>query len=226
MFAGRIAGGGTRNDIFGSRTFGSGYPGVSGRGVAGRGFPFYFWPLAWPVAAGGAAGLGVAAYLYATDEYGLPSNDSRPGGAMAMATFPSASTSTVFRVVSDNATVGSLIEDISANCTTYLNASRSVTPAAFDTNIAKPEHVVQYYRASSIALLLDGYNNTAVFSAEGTPDTPLPTGVDGPLMDCLNQTIGIAAPLLDASGPRWQNPTTSMSLTGALYLLWCLSSYF
>lgn len=145
---------------------------------------------------------------------------------MAIATFPSASSSTVFRLVSDNSTVGALIDDISANCTSYLGASRSVTPAAFDVNTTKPEQVVQYYRASSIALLLDGYNNTAVFSAEGTPDTPLPAGVDGPLMDCLNQTIGIAAPLLDGSGPRWQNPTTSMGVTGTLYLVWCLSSYF
>jgi hypothetical protein len=38
------------------RTYGSGYPGVTGRGVSGRGFPFYFWPVVWG-SAGGAAYL-------------------------------------------------------------------------------------------------------------------------------------------------------------------------
>ena len=28
-------------------TYGSGYPGITGRGVAGRGFPFWFWPVVW-----------------------------------------------------------------------------------------------------------------------------------------------------------------------------------
>ena len=45
------------------RTYGSGYPGLGGRGVTGRGFPFYFWPIAW----GGLAGLGAAAYLHSTE---------------------------------------------------------------------------------------------------------------------------------------------------------------
>ena len=45
------------------RQYGSGYPGIAGRGVAGRGFPFLFWPLAW----GGVAGVGTAAYLHNTE---------------------------------------------------------------------------------------------------------------------------------------------------------------
>jgi hypothetical protein len=48
------------------RTYGSGYPGVVGRGTAGRGFPFFFWPIVWPV----AAGAGAAAYLSGSDEVG------------------------------------------------------------------------------------------------------------------------------------------------------------
>jgi hypothetical protein len=42
-----------------SSTYGSGYPGISGRGVSSRGFPFYFWPVVW----GGTAGNN-AAYLH------------------------------------------------------------------------------------------------------------------------------------------------------------------
>ncbi|KAJ4481699.1 hypothetical protein C8J55DRAFT_60515 [Lentinula edodes] len=36
LFAGRSAGGATRDQIYGTKTYGSGYPGVSGRGVASR----------------------------------------------------------------------------------------------------------------------------------------------------------------------------------------------
>ena len=49
--------------FFTFRQYGSGYPGIAGRGVAGRGFPFLFWPLAW----GGVAGVGTAAYLHNTE---------------------------------------------------------------------------------------------------------------------------------------------------------------
>lgn len=45
------------------RSYGSGYPGVSGLGVGGRGFPFVFWPVVW----GGGLGYG-AAYLHANHE--------------------------------------------------------------------------------------------------------------------------------------------------------------
>jgi hypothetical protein len=41
------------------RTYGSGYPGSSGRGVYDRGFPFYFWPVVW-----GGDGNTNAAYLH------------------------------------------------------------------------------------------------------------------------------------------------------------------
>jgi hypothetical protein len=47
-------------DTFVSRTYGSGYPGTSGRGVFNHGFPFYFWPIIWGGTAGGANG----AYLH------------------------------------------------------------------------------------------------------------------------------------------------------------------
>lgn len=67
MFPGRSAGGGMRSQIYGTRwvqirqfalscdyadglilrTYGSGYPGITGRGVTGRGFPFWFWPVVW-----------------------------------------------------------------------------------------------------------------------------------------------------------------------------------
>lgn len=60
---------------------------------------------------------------------------------------------------------------------------------------------MQYYRASSVALTWDGYNNTAVFSSNAsTPDVPLPTDLDRVLLKCLNETIGNNVPLVGAAG--------------------------
>lgn len=50
-FVGRYAGGSDREQIYGTRTYGSGfgYPDSSDseRGVTGRNFPFFFWPIVW-----------------------------------------------------------------------------------------------------------------------------------------------------------------------------------
>ncbi|KAJ7113892.1 hypothetical protein C8R44DRAFT_795929 [Mycena epipterygia] len=205
LFAGRTEGGATRNQIWGTRVYGSGYPGMSTRGVNGRGFPFFFWPLVWATGLHYAASAG---YLH-TDEYGQPNNSSRPGGPMASAVFQSNSTpGTTFRLVADNMTVTALITDIAANCSSFLvPESLNITAAALNVSAAdaqKPEEVVQYYRASSVALSLDGYNNTAIFAADSnstttTADTPLPVGIDVKLLDCLNNTIGLAVPLVNGA---------------------------
>jgi len=70
-FAGRTAGGGTRDGVYGTkcvfvipifflvdlgyRSYGSGYPGVpsTARGVSGYGFPYYYYPIAFAGAGGG-----------------------------------------------------------------------------------------------------------------------------------------------------------------------------
>lgn len=214
LFAGRQVGGGRRDQIFGTRTYGSGYPGLLGRGVAGRGFPFYFWPLVWGVSAGIAV-----AYLY-DHEYGLPGNSSRPGGSMAVAIFPSSSTNTTLRLVADNSTVSDLITAVKANCSSSLNsAGTSSSPSPY-VDTPRPEQVVQYYRASSLALTLDGYNNTATFQAEGTPDASLPDNVDAKLLECANQTIGLAAPLI--SGADFLYAVPNFSFLGLLYVIWNL----
>lgn len=116
-----------------------------------------------------------------------------------------------------------LIADLKANCSSSFGPSSSTSPSIF-TDTPKPEQVIQYYRASSIALSLDGYNNTATLASEGTPDTPLPDGIDLKLMDCLNQTIGLAAPLIDGASVRWAAP--QMGLLGLAWVLWNLMSVF
>nr|VWO94692.1 Uncharacterized protein [Ganoderma boninense] len=172
-FAGRSSGGATRDAVYGNRYYGSGYPGVTGLGVANRGFPFVFWPLVW----GGGLGYG-AAYLHDDREYGEPNNTTRPGGPMAQAAFSSnsnSSTSTstsagpsTFHIVGDNSTVASLIASVRANCTVAANSSSAPAPFAGSAADPLPEQAVQYFRASSVALTLDGYNNTAALAGNET----------------------------------------------------------
>uniref|UniRef100_A0A0W0EVJ1 Uncharacterized protein n=1 Tax=Moniliophthora roreri TaxID=221103 RepID=A0A0W0EVJ1_MONRR len=183
----------------GRHQYGSGYPGVTGAGVSGRGFPFHFWPIAW----GGAAGVGTAAYLHNSNEYGSASNTSRPGGELYTAHFTSnvRVANSTFRLVADHDTVTSLVDDIFARCSRSM-ASYSTKTSASAPFIAtpKPENAIQYYRASSIVLTLDGYNNTVVFTNNtNAPPAPLPANVDKVLMACLNTTIGDNAPLVNAN---------------------------
>lgn len=186
---------------------------MSGRGVANRGFPFYFWPVAW----GGAAGVGTGAYMH-NHEYGRPNNSSRPGGPLYTTSFSSNSSATnrsTFHLLADNTTVTNLADTIDERCASFLNSTNSSTPIAFNenaTNAPKPESAIQYYRASSVVLTLDGYNNSAVFSEdEKAQDTPLPTNLDTGLLDCLNKTIGENVPLVEASGSA---PSGGSSSTG------------
>ncbi|KAJ7250843.1 hypothetical protein B0H12DRAFT_1120069 [Mycena haematopus] len=225
LFAGRSEGGGTRAQAFGTRTYGSGYPGISGRGVANRGFPFYFWPLSFGVG-------GSAAYLHSNTEYGHADNSSRPGGVMTTASFQSnGPNGTVFRILADLTTTTDLINDILANCSASLtNSSISAagSPTTYNdsstSSLPQPEQIVQYYRASSIALSLDGYNDTAIFQAEGTPDIPLPSDIDATTLDCLNQTIGLAAPLIGGIGSHFAAIPTNVGLMSLVWSVWFCTS--
>ncbi|EEB86853.1 hypothetical protein MPER_16040, partial [Moniliophthora perniciosa FA553] len=146
--------------------------------------------------------------------YGNPDNSSRPGGPMVSAAFVSNSASSTFRVVADNFTVTELIQDITSSCSSNFNQSTSsTTPSPINntdsTSSPQPENAIQYYRASSIALTLDGYNDTSALSSdENAPPTPLPSNIDTTLKDCLNQTIGASAPLIDPNGALgWNTPS-------------------
>jgi hypothetical protein len=205
------------------RRYGSGYPGLGNNGVAGRGFPFFFWPIVW----GGALGAGGAHYLDG-HEYGDERNTSRPGGPMFEATFSSNSTNSTFHVLADNSTAVSLISSINANCSSlYSTSNSSATPDAYNSTAPgapNPEQAIQYYRASSVVLTLDGYNNTAALSDDNnTANTPLPGNVDQNLLDCLNQTIGLAVPLISGANSQWTPPTSSLGVAGLIWTIWLLA---
>ena len=109
-----------------------------------------------------------------------------------------AGTDSTFYVISDNSTVVSLIASIRANCSSLLGSNSSTVPVAF--NSGAPERAVQYYRASTVVLALDGYNDTAALTGDANATAvPLPTDIDTTLLTCLNDTIGEAVPLFEDS---------------------------
>ncbi|KAJ7754636.1 hypothetical protein DFH07DRAFT_723987, partial [Mycena maculata] len=188
-FLNRTEGGGNRAQVFSGWQYGSGYPGISQPGVVGRDLPFYFWPVVWSNVTNSSS------YLHNTSEYGTPNDTNRPGGPLFAATFKSnGSAGNIFRLLADNATVNALVQNIGVNCSSY---NISSTSAAFDpANNPQPEEVIAYYRASSAALSLDGYNNTAVFSPVNAIAVPLLGDIDNPFTVCLNMTIQAAIPLV------------------------------
>jgi hypothetical protein len=96
--------------------------------------------------------------------------------------------------------------------------------------------VVQYYRASSVSLAVDGYNDTSLFGANATadgdvPHTPLPAWVNASALACVNKTIGAAVPLFDAdndgpssgsdgSGPYWSGAVGRVEMQGVVGMMW------
>ena len=153
-------------------------------------------------------------------QYGDPTNTSRPGGPLVSAQFQSLSSSdsdpslpsTVLRVIADNSSTFSIIDSVTRNCTSYLrplsNSSSTTVaiPDNLDTNSTStilPDHAIQYYRASSVVLTLDGYNNTAALgNVQGLPQIILPDWVDIQFLDCVNVTIGESVPLVDVACQR------------------------
>ena len=119
--------------------------------------------------------------------------------------------STTYHVVADNTTVTSLVSSINEKCSSFFTPGNSTLATttrpdmitsynASAPNATKPENAIQYYRASSVVLTLDGYNNSAVFTNDtNAPDTPLPTTLNTSALDCLNKTIGDSVPLVDPS---------------------------
>ncbi|KXN82304.1 hypothetical protein AN958_02736 [Leucoagaricus sp. SymC.cos] len=219
LFAGRQQGGGTRANVYGTSTYGSGYPGSSSIGVASQGFPYYYWPVIWapPVV------VGTGYWIHSNGEYGDSHNTSRPGGALATAAFPSSTNgNTTFRLMADGDTVTSLITDISSSCGSSISSASSISSQPYnDSGPPLPAQAVQYYRASSVVLSLDSYNNTAVYSNDtNTPPSPLPDNIDTTLLSCLNTTIGNNVPLVDAAnGLRWSSPSS----LGLVALVWAIS---
>ena len=146
---------------------------------------------------------------------------------MTYAVFSSAAvapnTPSTFRFLSDNTTVALMDLEVKAACGSLLDSNATTPPLVFwesDTTPA-PEQAIQYYRASSAVLTLDGYNNTATYAVEGTADSPLPDNTNQGLLSWLNSTIGNTLPLIDAaSGMGAASDSQLVTFVG--FVLWAL----
>lgn len=151
---------------------------------------------------------------------------------MSQSTFMSNADNTTFYVIADSATTISLVESIQYNCSSLISNTTSAIPIPYnssDHSSPQPERVVQYYRASSTALLLQGYNNTAdLTDVQNQTNTPLPSSINMTMLLCLNETIGAAVPIVDAvtmvDGAVGLNLASRSDALGLVWVLWCLST--
>lgn len=149
-------------------------------------------------------------------QYGNPTNDSRPGGALTEVPFTSATGNTTLRLIADNSTTFALAELVGVNCSSLLSMNQSIN-VVYDAsnNSAVPEQAIQYYRASTIVLTLDGYNDTDALQANSSTDVPIPDWVNQTMLQCVNETIGAATPLIDAGISKF-----NFVNTGFIFVVW------
>lgn len=152
----------------------------------------------------------------------------RPGGALVEAIVqPEWNTSSItYRIIGDNTSVTAVFDAIVANCS-VANSSTSI--AAFNPSpltYPLPEQIIQYYRSSSLALSLDGYNNTAALASNmptsnssapnNIPDTPLPSNLNMTFLACINQTTAASVPLVDVQSHKLSSGAIGGIIAGSI----------
>lgn len=133
-----------------------------------------------------------------------------------------------FSILGDEDSVRAILDVLVSSSCGVLN----LTVVPYDlTNTSQPppESVIQYYRASSFALALDGYNNTAELPSNMPPDnntappniadTPLPANhTDTSFLSCINTTIGESLPILNSAAPPNVMQTQFAGIIGIIWL--------
>lgn len=211
------------------RRYGSGYPNQTTEGVNGRGFPFFFHPISY----GQYPGHG-SSYIY-NQEYGEPDKKTRPGGplryiiiqppkSLVAGPYPEIPPMTLY-AIGDEQSLKEIEQQIKWKCTTsyyngwvFADRVRISKPKKFkgpaeDPNGPIPEQAVAYYRASSAALLLVGYNNTAQATDGVHEDSPLPSVANTKFFRCINATIGESLPLVISMDAVQYRPNGASPLT-------------
>ncbi|KAG9119391.1 hypothetical protein FRC07_005599 [Ceratobasidium sp. 392] len=122
-------------------------------------------------------------------------------------------TSDVYRILGDLSSVTTVLNALTSNCSVAGGTIFNYDPTSDDLahSLPRVESVIQYYRASSFALALDGYNNSAaLFSVAATsnttqqlvtaltPATSLPPTTNHAFLECVNTTVASSVPLVDA----------------------------
>ncbi|KAF8996665.1 hypothetical protein BDQ17DRAFT_1364230 [Cyathus striatus] len=214
-FAGREVGGGTRGQVYGSSVYGSGYPDIASRGVSNRGFPFVFYPVVYPQNSG-------PDYLYREQEYGKIDNTTRPGGPLTQISI--VESNYTLRITSDQMTINALSSDLSS-CATSSTGVKITSPAPVNSSSydhPKPEEALQYYRASSVVLSLDSFNNSIAFSSNDSSMmyALIPAGINTTIVQCTNQTIGANVLL-----PNGSMINVSMPHSLVMFFFWFAALY-
>lgn len=138
----------------------------------------------------------------------------RPGGNLVSAIVQlSWNTSITYRLLGDNASVTVVFDALVANCSVVNSTSAITSYMPSPDTWPLPEQIIQYYRASTFALSLDGYNNTAALPASVpaenstapwplSQDSPLPAGLNETFLACVNATVGASVPLMDVASHK------------------------
>jgi hypothetical protein len=167
--------------------------------------------------------------------------DKRPGGNTSTVAVKSSSSSTneTYHLVGDAASVRAVLTALISNCSAQ-DTTGQIAVFARDAAVPAvyPEQAVQYYRASSFALTLDGYNNSASLVGNQPPDnntappdvadTPLPGSLNMTFLECVNVTTAFALPVVDSPHKLGGGAIAGIvigSVIGAIFLilalLWC-----
>jgi hypothetical protein len=139
-----------------------------------------------------------------------------------------------FNLVGDEDSVRSVLDVlVSSDCDV---ANLTVVPySSANTSQPRPENVVQYYRASSFALTLNGYNNTVELPSNmpSNNNTAPPNIANAPLLAnhtdlnflaCINSTIEESLPIMDSAATAKVLPSQLGTLLGLLWMFIFLMS--
>lgn len=196
--------------------------------MKGRGFPFFFHPITY----GQYPGYGPS--IIYDHEYGEPGKKTRPGGPLHYMTIQPPKSLVeglypemqpiVLYAVGDKPSLDALKLAIWWTCARsdysqwlFAEKLRISEPKKFkgpaeDPDGPTPEQTVMYYRGSSLALFLVGYNNTAQVVNDVLQDTPLPSATGSSFFTCINSTFGSSMPLVISMGavPYQTNAASSV----------------
>lgn len=237
-FAGRLAGGGTREQVGGTPRFGSGYPYSNGNiqrgGVYGQPFPFGFWPILW------------VGHGYSGEYRGgrVNGTEQRPGGELVqVAVTPNASEWSLtaeqtannsavetFYMIGDRDSVETMLLILTPciECEEYSCGAVNSSITLFNDTTSEVgfENTIQWYRASSFQLAYLGYNNTYAFpplnestTLDWENSTPLSDGLQADtFLQCLNTTITAALPVLNAGCGRFLHGKLNWMIIWAIWV--------
>lgn len=159
-------------------------------------------------------------------------DDRRPGGKLVSTIIksPVSTTRETYRMAGDRSSIAAVFNALVANCS-ITNTSDYSTYRPSRTSWPLQEQVIQYYRASSFVLSLDGYNNTGTYiprnKTRSIVTTPLPTTLNTTFLTCINSTIAASVPLVDYQRKRLTVGAIAGIVVGALslcfflILAWC-----